>query len=489
MPAMKKLFIAAFVLSVITSWFSVGRYHADEQYQILEFVGFKKGINEAKEMPWEFQLKMRPIVQVAFAFGVINLLEKFNLTNPFIWAFILRLFSALLGLFATNKILQFYKNKIPEKLFNTLCFLSLFYCFIPYFHVRFSSENISSSLFFIGLFGMLSFFESRKNVLNLFLLALIIGLAGVVRLQTNFLLIGFLAWIIFIKRENFKTVSIILLGIIFANVTGVFSDKWFYGSWEISSWNYLYNNIILNKVSDFGVQPFWFYFKEIFLNAIPPFSLILFFCFGYLIIRLPKNYLTWTIIPFLLVHFATAHKELRFLFVLIPIIPLAVVLTYNEILNSVVVSKIKSFLQNKKHKWFKILFLTINTIVLLILSFKAADSYTPVLKFVYDNYNSKPTVLMCESKNYDFYSNAVSLNFYRSKSVKNLNFPIEKINPNYLQQNVNYIFVCGNKNFKFPETVKAKLVYNSIPDFLYYFNFNGWIEREGEVCVYEVSNQ
>ena len=486
---MKKLFIAAFVLSVITSWYSVGRYHADEQYQILEFVGFKKGINEAKDMPWEFQLKMRPTVQVAFASVVINLLENFNLSNPFIWAFILRLFSAFLGLFATYNILQFYKHKIPEKLFNALCFLSLFYCFIPYFHVRFSSENISSSLFFIGLFGILSFFESRKSVLTLFLLAIVIGLAGVVRLQTNFLLIGFLAWIIFIRGENFKTIFIILLGIIFANVIGILSDKWFYGTWEISSCNYLYHNIILNKVADFGIQPIWFYFEEIFLNAIPPFSLIVFFCFGYLFIRLPKNYLTWTFIPFLLVHFAAGHKELRFLFVLIPVIPLVTVLTYNEILNSVVASKIKSFLQNKKHKWFKILFITINTIVLLILSFKAADSYTPVLKFIYNNYDSKPTLLMCENKNYDFYSNAVSLNFYRSKMVKKLNFPIEKINANYLPQNVNYIFVCSNKDFKFPETVKAKLVYNSIPDFLYNFNFNGWIEREGVVCVYEICRQ
>ena len=111
---MKKLFIAAFFLSVLTSWFSIGRYHADEQYQILEFIGFKKGINKSAELPWEFHAKMRPALQIIFGYGVIGVLETINISNPFIWAFVLRLFSALLGLIASYKILQFYKNKIPR---------------------------------------------------------------------------------------------------------------------------------------------------------------------------------------------------------------------------------------------------------------------------------------------------------------------------------------------------------------------------------------
>lgn len=484
---MKKLFIAAFFLSVITSWFSVGRYHPDEQFQILEFVGIKKGMNERKVMPWEFHEEMRPALQVGFAYAVIEVLEKSNITDPFIWVFVLRLFSALLGLFATYKLLKYYKNKIPEKLFNVLSFLSLFYCFIPYFHVRFSSENISSSLFFIGLFGILSILENNKKYSQIFLYAIIIGFAGVARLQVNFLLIGFLLWFIFIKKENLKVLGIILLGIIFANGAGVLIDKWFYGTWEITSWNYLYNNIILHKAAEYGVQPFWYYFERIFLNGIPPFSIVIIFCFGCLFISSPRSYLTWMIIPFLLAHFLTGHKELRFLYVLIPIIPLVCIIVYDKIINSESSSKLRSFLINKKHQWFRIIFLVTNTIVLTALSFMPADSFTPTLKFIYNNYYLKPTVYICQDEHFDLYSTEVTLNFYRSKTVIRSNISLEKLKEFNLNENVKFLYICGTKDLTVPPPLKAKLVYTSVPNWLFNFNFNNWIERDGFTCIYELS--
>lgn len=59
----KNIYFWSAVVLFITALFSVGAYHADEHYQILEFAGLKLGLTSAENLPWEFHYQMRQTLQ------------------------------------------------------------------------------------------------------------------------------------------------------------------------------------------------------------------------------------------------------------------------------------------------------------------------------------------------------------------------------------------------------------------------------------------
>ncbi len=475
----KKYLILALVFHLLAAWFSIGRYHADEQFQIIEFTGYKTGVNSAAEMPWEFHEKMRPAIQVFFAYTVIKVFSF--ISNPFTQVFLLRLFASLLGLLALYKLLAAFKYHFSERQYQVLCMLSCVYCFIPYFHARFSSENISSSLFILGFTSLL---HSRNN--KYLLAGLLFGLAYTVRMQSLFMIAGLGLWMLFINKNKFKDLFVLTTGFAMAVGIGLLCDRWFYGQWVNSTWNYVFQNIVLHKSAEYGTQPFWFYFERTLLDTIPPFSLIIIASFFILFIYKPKHILTWTFVPFLLVHLFTAHKELRFLFPFINFIPLVFVFALKEVQENKVLSSLKNSIIKYKGFYTRPLFIAVNSILLLYLCFKPADDYTPVLKFLYNNYGQYTTTMYYTS--YNPYDNLAALNFYKSKNIT----PV-KVEPALLDIQLQYKekMLMVSENDSSVEVLIKKgyvlhCVYSSIPDFMYYFNFNGWIERSSPVKIYEL---
>ena len=119
-------------------------------------------------------------------------------------------------------------------------------------------------------------------------------------------------------------------------------------------------------------------------------------------------------IPFLLIHFLIGHKELRFLFPLINIIPLFIVLALQE-LEKKKFKKIGLYLQGKKFRWFIYLFLIVNSIYLINICFRPADYYVSLYQFIYKNYKDVKTELIFSNE--DPYLRAPEpANFYKSKN-------------------------------------------------------------------------
>jgi phosphatidylinositol glycan class B len=48
---------------LILTYFSVGYYHPDEHFQILEFARWKLDPSRSEPLPWEFYHQMRPAIQ------------------------------------------------------------------------------------------------------------------------------------------------------------------------------------------------------------------------------------------------------------------------------------------------------------------------------------------------------------------------------------------------------------------------------------------
>jgi len=301
--------LSGLILMLVASWFSLGYYHFDEHFQILEFAGFKLGLNSLNNMPWEYTDQMRPAVQPMIAFGVYRVFGWLGTTDPFFIAFFLRMVSGLLTFLAMVLVYKAFRDKITNPVLQRwFLLLSILVWFDVYIGVRFSSENWSGRLFAIALAWYL--LKERKSALFLVFLGFVLGLSFLFRFQAAFLILGFIAWMLFI------------LGIL-----AVFIFRW-------------------------------------------------------------KSVLTWSVLPFLLVHFAIGHKELRFLFPLVSFLPVFLILGMQEVENRYM----KGMMQMKGLRVFMQVFVVVYGIMLLVVMFRPSDVNIPLYKAMYYDYQQPATL-------------------------------------------------------------------------------------------------
>ena len=87
----------AFILHLCAVTWSVGYYHTDEHFQILEFLNFKLGRSSSPELAVEFGARIRPWLQPGLDYLVARGLTRVGVSNPFDWAWVFRLISGFLG--------------------------------------------------------------------------------------------------------------------------------------------------------------------------------------------------------------------------------------------------------------------------------------------------------------------------------------------------------------------------------------------------------
>ena len=117
---LKKYLFIGFSLHLISSYFSIGFYSDDEHYQILEPVAYLLGINDIllkdnSHWYWEWELKMRPWLQPYMYYYIISILKLLGLNNPFIWTYIIRLLSSIIGFISIIYLFSTFKNIFFKK--------------------------------------------------------------------------------------------------------------------------------------------------------------------------------------------------------------------------------------------------------------------------------------------------------------------------------------------------------------------------------------
>ena len=85
----------------------------------------KLGNSPAEELPWEYDKKIRSVVQVSFAMVVIGSLQQISITSPYVQALVLRcitaLFILLISTFFIRKTRYLFTDLKQEKWYiNTL---------------------------------------------------------------------------------------------------------------------------------------------------------------------------------------------------------------------------------------------------------------------------------------------------------------------------------------------------------------------------------
>jgi GPI mannosyltransferase 3 len=463
---------------VILAFLSIGYYHPDEHFQILEFAAWKLNQTTAGKLPWEFAFHMRPAIQPSLVVNVYRVFEWAGCSNPFTIALFLRMLSASVSFLAMWMMYRKYAGEFRDVLLQKwFLLLSFLLWFSLYNSVRFSSETWSGSLFIIG-FAYLSVLKKSPSNLDLFITGVLLGLSFIIRYQSGLLIAGFLFWQLLIKKAKRRDLLVILAGISAAFIAGVFADRWFYGEWTLTLWNYFEQNILEDKISGFGTQPWWFYFQDVFVMAVPPLSLVFIISFLIIIIFFPWDVLTWTILPFVLFHFIIGHKETRFLYPLIGFLPVLVI-------------KAAEFAGDRWKPGFQYhvftrifarVFWYCNIFLIFILLFNPADKQVELYRTIYNDYPG-PVKLYYFTE--DPYYRAKEIHFYKRASLETI-----KADYPFIPENTggNKILLALKSNDPFLSSFKGKkLIYSSYPEWIRKFNINHWVERTKIWYVFEIS--
>lgn len=487
--ANRKIIIAGALAHLCAAIFSAGYFQVDEHFQILEFAAFKLGIAGEQDLAWEYRERLRPAIQPALAYGLIKVFHALSAENPFWQAMALRIVSALLSLACMFWLIRAFEREIrADFLKKWLLFLSLLAWFLPYLHARFSSENWAGLAFWSGFAlihlprppsGAAARYYGRE-----FLSGLLLGFSFIARFQAGVLIAGLGLWLIFIKKERCAKLLAMSLGIAAAVLIGVLADYWFYGEWTFTAWNYFRANILHDKVSQFGIQPWWHYFKEIFLKGVPPFSIFMIVCPIFMWIYLPRHSITWATLPFAALHLFIGHKEMRFLFPLANIFPLMLILSLQAIREDARFQGLKNLAQNWRKPLLR-LFLVVNAALLLIVCFKPADMQISLYQYIYDHYDAGATEVLYIERNP--FSRAVPLNFYKKKELKVRKIENAEELAHYAANSGKTILFATQKFKSGPalEGQECARVYQALPRFVNYLNINNWMERTPLWTLYE----
>jgi len=425
----KHLLIAAVCL-LIACWNSVGFHQGDEHYQLLEFAAWKLGLQAESTLTWEFAERMRPATQPAIVYVAHRIAGLFGEVNPYRFAFLTRLLSAAGFVLLAYRLWRRYAAALPDsKLTRWLALGLLFNWCSVYAGIRFSSEHWSGMAMAAGLLlypispptnaDEFRFTPGRMTLRRAtigntaghwpaFGAGLLFGLAFLFRYQVAIMVVGFGAWLLFVARERRQLIGLVVIGGLVSVALGTLIDNWFYGEWTFAPWHYLRSNLIEGKAATFGTAPWWDYFRMVFERGVPPLSLLYIVAPLWFAVRYRRDPLTWMMVPFLLVHFALSRKDARFLFPLLPYVPIMILALAAELR--------KYFGTNLYERpWVRrgvYLLWSINLLLLATVLVRPMISEVMVNKFVYDTYQTEDITLLADNKHIYTYANLI-LTFYQ----------------------------------------------------------------------------
>lgn len=130
---------------------SVGFYHYDEHFQILEWTSYLLGKTPPEALPWEFRAQIRPWLQPFLLYGIVQFWRVLGVDDPFFWIFAFRLLSALLGWFAVVLMVHCCGHWFSDPYRRWAAALTTLLWFFPFQHAPTSSESWGGISFFLGL--------------------------------------------------------------------------------------------------------------------------------------------------------------------------------------------------------------------------------------------------------------------------------------------------------------------------------------------------
>ncbi|MVT39535.1 hypothetical protein GO495_02960 [Chitinophaga oryziterrae] len=479
-------FIIAAIIYYITAFNATGYYNPDEHFQIFEFAALKIPGNGIERMPWEHLEMMRSSFQPWIAYCLIVVCRSFHVSDPYLITLILRVFTATLSLTAIALFFNRYKSVFKGKWADVFLLLFLFLWFLPYINVRFNSESWSGIFILLGV-SLIPPDREMKH-LNIVGCGLLCGISFLCRFQCGIIVLSLSIWLVLNKIKP-GYIFIFYLPFLLIIAGGTFLDKLYYNQWTFAPWNYVRANIINDVASQFGTTFWLLYVKDIvYASVIPVGIFVIIFYILYAAVY-PGAMFLWITLPFVLIHLLIPHKELRFIFPILNLLPFIIVRGMEA------VERIyRSFI----HHYRKPLITVGSALLMLNLTALIVMTYTPpsggrigITQFVYDNYRNKNIRLfhlgMEEENPYEPFS-FLSQSFYYNPHIKSIilnDSSVTSLNGN-VPDSLTFIVLRGQTGRRFIDNKNVRLIRRGYP--LIAEKIVGWYSNEmnmGEYFLYE----
>ncbi len=486
----------AIIVHLLAAWFSVGHYHDDEYAQILNFAAFKIGADMQSQLMWEFEAGVRSGFQPFIAFVLSKTTNFTGINSPYILAFIYRFITAAISLIATVVFIKSIENEINSKIaFKWTVFFLLFSWILIFTNVRFSSEGWACSFSLLG-YGLYRY-PTPASVKRFLLVGVFFGLAFLARYQMGFMLFGFGLWMLFINKQKPLNIFLILLAGFFTLLLGAGFDWWLYGEPTISSWNYFKWH--LSGLSGGGIstalpEPWWFYAYYTAVQLIPPLTLLLPIAIVGFWFFFPRHPITWLTVPFVLFHSYFGHKEMRYLFPLLPFAPVMFAMAGLRINENFKLLKRNFF----KYGWIVIFWISIfanGIIVILVLSLPASKEVALWQNCLTPISSESNAILMILDKD-GSYSDPAELNmdFYNPTNLKIISVRDETFIKGMFQQypDSKLLYASRKKNRSQQldnAGIAHELMCQALPNWILRININNWTSRTSMWRIWSVSKQ
>jgi phosphatidylinositol glycan class B len=411
------ILILGFFVQVIFCITSVGFFHPDQHFQIIEFSSYQlKQPNAATEV-WELAKNIRPTVQV-YIFSAFKICCEFvAVNNPFNQLAILRVIQGILFWVVFNAITFYYcKNKSTRTLIIALLLLN-FSWFLPYSRTIFSSEMISAIIFFPAIiFYHQRYTLNKTNAYNSIFIGILLAFSFFLRFQIAFAMVGFAAWILLFEKK-IKLSFYLLVGFLIGVFINVYLDYIFYEKLVFTPYLYFKINILEGKAASFGEKSFTYYIGVLIgIIGAPVISIILLYHYLKTSIQKFKHPIVLSTLLFIVGHCLVGHKEERFIFTIINMIP--IILTLND-------NAFSYFSTN--FKWKKIIkpiaifSIGLNCILLLLFFINPYSQTIQFAKKISTYFNNKPIKMYCYLRTPLQTESHLPLTFY-ANGMQNIEF-------------------------------------------------------------------
>jgi GPI mannosyltransferase 3 len=344
----KLILLFGLIIQIVFCITSVGYFHPDQHFQIIEFSSLQLHKNNAAAAVWELESNIRPTLQVYLFSGFRIVCEKLSVTNPLNQLLILRIIQGLLFWFFLNYISFFYnKYSTKKNLIVTLLIIN-FSWFLPYSRTLFSSEVTAALIFFPAIFWFHKLqLEKSITFFKLLIIGFLIALSFYLRFQLGFAIAGFFMLLFFINKL-YKYSFLILIGFAIGVLLNVFIDYQFYHKIVFTPFVYFKINIIEGVAASFGEKSFFYYLGVLAgVITVVPLSILMLLQYFKISIQKFKHPIVITCLFFLIGHSMVAHKEERFLFTIINILPIILSIGgFDYLFNKYQTSKIYKYIIN-----------------------------------------------------------------------------------------------------------------------------------------------
>ena len=423
------IFLAALALYVVAAWFTKG-FYPDEHYSIIEFAAYKMGTVSPDDMNWLFVSRIRSAIQPFIAFYVIRALQVISIQDPYIQVFVLRMLTALLAVFSIRFFTTACRGMVRPEFHKVYLFLSYFIWFLPFINVRFMSETWSGIMLLNALAILIkNNFRSHQY----FLVGGLLGLSYLCRYQNAFFAIGLFLWLIFIQREKIQALAKLIASGLLVLLLGVLLDRWLYGEFTLTAWNYYYVNMIEDVAANHGTEAWWNYFYSIFRFGFFPISIPIIISFLLLIFKKPRNIFIWTILPFFIVHSIISHKELRFVYPAVNLVPILLILAYQELNWDPGKWKKPGQIALRTLGW---ILIAVNCIAIVTVSLKPANNQTPITHHIRKHYGDQSIRLIYYNNSNPYAQHGLVTYFYMEKDMQDIRLgSLDELSDTLLLQN------------------------------------------------------